>query len=134
MYSSSSIEPQYGFHRTFTTSITLPDHLDCTVHLYYKFPVLVFVDPYELANHEHLFTFAHYGNANLELPVAAMDSENGTSLLLTLSRLKHEPQLMRVELPLHLRYGDISHTPRQTYRSAEIPWPELFLACPKSGE
>jgi len=62
----------------------------------------------------------------LELPVAAMDS-NGTSLLLTL--ISVAPQL-EVPVPLHLRYGEISHSNSETHRTAEIAWPDLILSCP----
>ncbi|KAE9406059.1 hypothetical protein BT96DRAFT_915557 [Gymnopus androsaceus JB14] len=135
---SSSIEPEYGFHRTFTTSITskntdwvsLVEESRCSMHMYYKFPVLVFVDPYELANYQNIYSFEHHGNANLELPVAAMDS-NGTSLLLTLTSVA--PQL-EVPVPLHLRYGEISHSNSETHRTAEIAWPDLILSCPSPGK
>ncbi|KAJ3986972.1 PIG-X [Lentinula detonsa] len=130
---SFSIDPPYGFHRTITTSITLKnlelvEELQCIANLYYKFPVLVFVDPYELTNYRHLYTFQHHGNPNLELPVAAMDS-NGTSLLLSLASVG--PQV-DVKVPVHFRYGEISHSNSETHRSAELAWPDLFLSCSSS--
>ncbi|KAJ3818725.1 PIG-X [Lentinula raphanica] len=155
----SSIDPPHGFHRTISTSITLehPDwiHLvaqnesqnevekqgkdkeetepPCSLHLYYNLPLLVFVDPYELANYQHLYTFQHYGNANLELPVAAMDS-NGTSLILklnpklvSLDSSGSQVDVKDIKVPTHLRYGEISDS--TSHRSAEMAWPELFLSC-----
>ncbi|KAJ3811558.1 PIG-X [Lentinula aff. lateritia] len=135
---SSLIEPLYGFHRTITTSIAsendvwiqLLEESQCLVRLYYKLPVLVFVDPYELVNYQHLYTFHHHGNANLELPVAAMDS-NGTSLLLTLTSVNPH---VDVKVPIHLRYGEISHSNSEAHRTAEIAWPHLFLSCTSSGK
>ncbi|KIK56066.1 hypothetical protein GYMLUDRAFT_99295 [Collybiopsis luxurians FD-317 M1] len=134
---SSSISPQFGFHRTFTTSIipgdsnwaSLVDESQCSVHLHYKFPVLVFVDPYELANYQQSYSFEHYGNANLELPVAAMDP-NGTSLLLTLTKSTKSTEF-EVKVPFHVRYGQISLSD-ETHRTAEIAWPLLLLSCPSS--
>ncbi|KAJ3727660.1 PIG-X [Lentinula raphanica] len=154
----SSIDPPHGFHRTIRTSITLRDqdrdaewiHLveakeeketPCSLHLYYELPLLVFVDPYELVNYQHLYTFQHYGNANLELPVAAMGS-NGTSLILKLN-----PKLVSlgphshvdvkdITVPIHLRYGEISDSTSrsETHRSAEIAWPEVFLSCDSEAD
>ncbi|KAF5381876.1 hypothetical protein D9757_007545 [Collybiopsis confluens] len=138
--SSSSLEPSYGFHRTFTTVLTPEtpnwvaevEEARCSIHLYYKFPVLVFVDPYELANYNHIYTFEHYGNANLELPVAAMESE-GTSVLLTLAKPNStaDSQAFRVQVPLHIRYGKPSYS-NETHSTAEIEWPQLFILCPSS--
>ncbi|KAJ4484287.1 PIG-X [Lentinula edodes] len=133
---SSSIEPLHGFHRTITTSIASEnddwiqslEESQCLVRLYYKLPVLVFVDPYELVNYQHLYTFHHHGNANLELPVAAMDS-NGTSLLLTLTSVGPH---VDVTVPIHLRYGEISHSNSEAHHTAEIAWPHLFLSCSSS--
>ncbi|KAF9074464.1 PIG-X [Rhodocollybia butyracea] len=133
---SSSIEPQYGFHRIITTSVasqnpdwlSLYENSQCSLHLYYKFPVLVFVDSYELANYQSSYSFQHHGDANLELPAVAM-GPNGTSLLLTLDSVK--PQL-EVQVPLHLRYGKISHSDTKTHRTAEMAWPDVFLACSSS--
>ncbi|KAJ3752571.1 PIG-X [Lentinula raphanica] len=154
----SSIDPPHGFHRTISTSITLehPDwiHLvaqtesqnevekqgkdkeetepPCSLHLYYNLPLLVFGDPYELANYQHLYTFQHYGNANLELPVAAMGS-NGTSLILKLNPKlvslgpHSQVDVKDIKVPTHLRYGEISDS--TSHRSAEMAWPELFLSC-----
>ncbi|KAJ3966683.1 PIG-X [Lentinula raphanica] len=150
----SSIDPPHGFHRTIRTSIILQDvdwiHLVeqdeknetrlCSVHLHYEFPVLVFVDPYELANYQHLYTFELRGNANLELPVAAMEQnlESNGALLVLLLNLN--PKLISnntsgprvdVKVPIHLRYGEISRSTSrtETHRSAEIAWPEVFLSC-----
>lgn len=136
----SSIEPQHGFHRTFTTSIASDsnwvraiEEYQCSVHLYYRFPVLVFVDPYELANYHELYSFEHYGNANLELPVAAMDT-NGTSLLLTLSESLLVRSQLEIQVPVHLRYGEISHSNKERHRTADIAWPELIISCSSPGK
>ncbi|KAJ4480994.1 PIG-X [Lentinula aciculospora] len=125
-----------GFHRTITTSIIVPENADwiqlleesrCSLQLHYKFPVLVFVDPYELVHYHNFYTFQHHGYANLELPVTAMGS-NGTSLLLTLTSVGPQD----VKVPVHLRYGEISHSNSETHRTAEIAWPDFFLSCSSS--
>jgi len=123
---SSTIHPDYGFHRNFLTKISSSNwdkYADCHLYLYYKLPVLAFVDPYELANYRDLFTFHHHGNSNLELPVVAMDSE-GSSLMLNVT---HSGADLEVQVPFHLRYGEPA---LDGFVFAEVPMPDAFFSCP----
>jgi len=140
----SSTAPADGFHLTSTTHIAFSNSdlfSNCSLHLYFSLPPLIFVDPYELAHHARSYAFNHWGTANLELPIHAVP-QNNSRLLLTVSP-EHDlwnsddpnPEVNEVEfgleikVPLHLRYGD----PRSNsgYHTAEMDWPTGFLACPQ---
>ncbi|KAG6826142.1 hypothetical protein H0H92_000978 [Tricholoma furcatifolium] len=115
-----------GYHPTSTTIITLTEPellVNCSLHLHFTLPPLIFVDPYELAHREASYTFRHWGPADLERPVTAVQQES-SHLLLNVARhadteREHEREV-EVQLPLHLRYGDVSKSP---YHVEHVPWP-----------
>lgn len=133
----SSIQPRDGFHPVLSTKISLDNYKllstsNCSLHLLITLPPLVFVDPYELAHHEEFFTFRHWGTSNLELPVSVV-AQNSSSLLLDIKILKNVPEV-EVNVPLHLRYGDLTKG-SSGHHSVELSWPTGFLSCPlNSGE
>ena len=134
---TSSIYPAYGYHRTSLTRILYTDlellghTTNCTLHLHFTLPPLIFIDPYELANYEESYTFRHWGTPNLELPVTAVPQESA-SLLLTVKTIQSDVEL-EVKLPFHVRYGDVTRASSTGYESTEIERPTGFLACPRSG-
>ena len=121
---TSVLHPDHGFHPTATTTLQIPAEFDqCTVHLVYTLPPLVFVDKYELANHHESYSFDFWGTSNLEYPVFAV--EQSDSILLV-----NVKQGAEVRVPLHLRYGK----PGDGFDEARLSWPAGFLACPAFGE
>jgi hypothetical protein len=146
----SSITPKDGFHPTSTTRILLSNHSvlpsftssNCTLHLYFTLPPLIFIDPYELANHVQFYTFKHWGTANLELPVHAVPQNNSRLLLnanvppmWTRDGLELEADdtdvVLEIKVPLHLRYGDPVSGSNSGHHTVEMNWPTGFLACPQ---
>jgi hypothetical protein len=145
----SSITPKDGFHPTSTTHIlsnhsVLPSFTssNCTLHLYFTLPPLIFIDPYELANHAQFYTFEHWGTANLELPVHAVPQNNSGLLLNVNVPPEHvlwtwddpgpEADIaLEIKVPLHLRYGDPASASNSGYHTVEMNWPTGFLACPQ---
>ena len=133
-----SISPAYGYHRTSLTRISFTDpellgHAqNCTLHLHFILPPLVFVDPYELAHYEESYTFRHWGTTNLELPVTAVPKENA-SLLLTAKTTPSDAREVEVKFPFHVRYGDVTRASSIGYESTEIEYPTGFFACSWSG-
>jgi len=131
---TSSLSSTSGFHTAYKTRINPPHPsslANCSVHLIYSLPPQIFFDPYELVHYRHLYTFSHWGTANLELPSAAVDA-GGSVLLLNLTLLAAADTILdetEVEVPLHARYGEPESL---GYYTAEIPRPEGFLACPSS--
>ena len=152
----SSITPEDGFHRTSATHIIITNHSvlpssvtpNCTLHLYFSLPPLIFIDPYELSNYAQFYTFKHWGTANLELPVQAV-SQNNSWLLLNVNVpqervlwARDDPHLeaghdeidvaLEIKVPLHLRYGNPSYASNSGYDTTEMDWPTGFLSCPQS--
>ncbi|RDB25542.1 Protein pbn1 [Hypsizygus marmoreus] len=120
----SSVSPKDGFHPTSTTKICLDDmellsKSNCSLHLYYALPPLIFVDPYELAHHEDFYTFRHWGISNLELPISALPRIS-SSVLLDVKIPKNTAEF-EVQLPLHLRYGDPAKASTKIPRSSSRP-------------
>jgi hypothetical protein len=142
----SSIAPSNGFHPTSSTNIIFNNRTqvfssNCTLHLYFTLPPLIFVDPYELAHHAQSYTFKHWGTANLELPVHAVP-QNDSMLLINLKTpldddLRPHPEAgesdvgIEVKVPLHLRYGDPRSASDSGHHTADMDWPTGFLACSK---
>src|SRR6266550_3936749 len=121
---TSVLHPDDGFHPTATTTFQIPTEFEqCTVHLVYTLPPLVFVDKYELANHHESYSFDFWGTSNLEYPVFAV--EQSDSILLV-----NVKQGTEVRVQLHLRYGK----PGDGFDETRLSWPAGFLACPVSGE
>ncbi|KAF8341833.1 PIG-X [Amanita rubescens] len=121
---TSVLHPDHGFHPITTTTLQIPAKFEqCTVHLVYKLPPLVFVDKYELTNHHESYSFDFWGTSNLEYPVFAV--EQSDSILLV-----NVKQGAKVSVPLHLRYGK----PGDGFDETRLSWPAGFLACPVSVE
>lgn len=130
---ATSIHPQEGSHPTLTTKINLGTFLahNCSLLLYQRLPPLVFIDPYELTNHQEFFTFVRWATTSLELPVTAV-SQDDFDLLLDVN-IPPDASELKVNLPLHLRYGDPTKS-TSGYQMTGLDWPKGFLACPKPGE
>ena len=144
----SSITPEDGFHPTSTTRIIishgiLPSSVtsNCTLHLYFSLPPLIFIDPYELSNHAEFYTFKYWGTANLELPVQVV-SQNNSGLLLNVnvpsehvddpySEADEIDVALEIKVPLHLRYGNPGSASNCGYHITEMDWPTGFLLCPQ---
>ncbi|KAJ7061021.1 PIG-X [Mycena amicta] len=128
MQTSSTLIHAQSFHPIFKTTIHPPSssQYDCSIHLLYRFPALIIVDPYELDNRAASYSFQHAGPSNLELPVVAFDpTSSNSSLLLTLV-VDHG---LDVEVPLHVRYGPVDKGSSPAIIRTEVPWPEVFYAC-----
>ncbi len=127
---SSSISPLQGLH--FTIVDRIPSSRltagQCSLYILHRFPVDVFVDPYELEQRVQDSispNFKVWGLTDLELPVSSVkDSEQGSLLLLgpldTIGALE-------VSVPIHARYPlpsqDASHA------NVTLPAPSLLTAC-----
>ncbi|KAJ7183229.1 PIG-X [Mycena filopes] len=130
MQSSSSLLHPESFHPVFSTRIAAQSLLNCSLHLHYALPRMLFVDPFELTNRAAEYTFKYAGPSNLELPVAALDEdEDDVALLLTVAQpLPPDGGVLEMEVPLHVRYGPAA--PNTSFTLTELPWPAVFLACP----
>lgn len=107
---------------------------NCSLHLSYTLPPLVFVDQYELIHYKHSYTFRHAGTSNLELPVIAVDP-GGLSLLLDVfmpeeMEMESDSIIIDVKVPLHMRYGEPASA--GGFAEAKMPCPLAFFACPRS--
>jgi len=150
----SLITPEDGFHPTSMTRIVITNdsvlpssvNSNCYLHLYFSLPPLIFIDPYELSNHEQFYTFKYWGTANLELPVQAV-SQNNSWLLLNVNLppehvfwTHEDPSVeaddidvaLEIKVPLHLRYGNPASASNSGYYITEMDWPAGFLLCPQS--
>ncbi|KAJ7167445.1 PIG-X [Mycena crocata] len=127
---SSFLDGHQSFHPIFKTSISAPGFANCSLHLHYHFPVLVFVDPYELSNRANEYSFKHVGKGNLELPVAALGPTDVSDLLLSIPRSTSDRPLS-VEVPLHVRYAATAAAP---FHRTELSWPNAFFACRASSQ
>ncbi|KAJ7494826.1 PIG-X [Mycena galericulata] len=125
---TSLLRQPNSFHPSIQTTIEIQTDLYvCSLHLYQPLPPLIFVDPYELANYQDSYTFRHVGHSNLELPLAAIHQSESSILLNIPLPLGGAP--IRVELPLHVRYGAASAV---RYQVTELEMPFIFLSCPNS--
>ena len=152
---STNVAPSQGFHPISTNIIHFStDSLplaQCSLHLYFKLPPLLFVDPHELAQRNSTYTFNHWGSRDLEKPVHALsEAERDSDVLLnvrlppsisddgrrgsdsgnTVSQMWN----MTIELPMHLRYGvpvsasSISGA-EKSYDRVHVDSPIAFLLC-----
>ncbi|KAF8638969.1 hypothetical protein AX17_001830 [Amanita inopinata Kibby_2008] len=146
---TSFLHPPNGYHPISTTTIHTPPPpiaqtlQNCTAHLLYTLPPLIFVDKHELANYHDSYTFHHWGTSNLEYPVFAVDASD--SLLLLNFVGGGYGKDVSIKVPLHLRYGKpASPGPgpglgpskgryQYGYDEAELKWPLGFFACPASA-
>ncbi|KAJ7512888.1 PIG-X [Mycena galericulata] len=126
---TSSLAHEQSFHPVFKTRVSAEGFENCSLHLLYTLPPLVFVDPYELANRADAYSFKYAGPSNLELPVAALANEDA-ALLLSIAWTPSDSPLV-VEVPLHVRYGPAAAAADPIQRTP-IPWPDAFFACPVS--
>ncbi|KAJ6459784.1 PIG-X [Mycena vitilis] len=128
MQSSSLLHP-HSFHPVFRTAISAPGYTNCSLHLYYVLPAIVFVDPYELNDRGEAYTFQYAGPSNLELPVFALPAaEHDPELLITVAQSLPEDGVLDVEVPLHVRYGATAKT-SPPFEHTQLPWPSAFLVC-----
>ncbi|KII88853.1 hypothetical protein PLICRDRAFT_91349 [Plicaturopsis crispa FD-325 SS-3] len=127
-----SLSSNRGFHTSFTSRILVnePSWLqNCSLHLLFDLPPLLFVDPYELALRAAQYSFSLHGSTNLELPVSAVDP-NGSSVLLSLATpLGNTPLNVTVDLPLHARYGEPAPDDASGYYTVDVPVPTVLGAC-----
>ncbi|TFK34534.1 PIG-X [Crucibulum laeve] len=165
---TSKLYPSEGFHPTSSTKITLnvpyPKVLNnCTLHLHYTLPRLLFIDPYELVHRKESYRFHHWGISDLEKPVHALDwgaktedglaevpgedsehFEQGAELLLdvTLPAVPEDVIVtseVQVDVPMHLRYakpltsGALSGKESESHEAVRLNWPTAFLQCTPSS-
>ena len=144
-YITTNISTSQGFHPVSTNIIhfTGSSPAQCSLHLYFRLPPLLFVDPHELAQRNSIYTFNHWGSRDLEKPVHALpDAERDSDILLNvrLPRSAEAPMWnMTVELPMHLRYGvpapvsSISGS-EKPYEHVRVDTPIAFMLCKTSRE
>lgn len=135
-----SIHPPNGFHPTLLTKVShLPrghdSGINCTLHLYYTLPPLLFIDPYELEHRRDTYTFRYWGANNLELPVTAILREEAGLLLHVKNKLSEDvgdERAIEVEVPMHLRYGEPENGGYIGLEEVKVGWPKGFFACPSA--
>ena len=127
-YITTNIAPSQGFHPTSTSIIHFSSSslAQCSLHLYFKLPPLLFVDPYELAQRNGSYTFHHWGSRDLEKPIHALpETERGSDVLLDVKFSASSGSVI-VELPMHLRYGIPALS---MYDRVHVDMPIAFLLC-----
>ncbi|KAH8824905.1 PIG-X [Flagelloscypha sp. PMI_526] len=129
---SSDLDHPQSFHPTSISHLSILDPvlLECDIHAYLSLQPSLFVDIYELRNYEHSFTFLHEGNANLELPVSAVNGE-GSSVLFTILNPSHDRSL-ELTIPLHARYGLVTNDSSHSHDEIEFRSPQVFFVCPQA--
>ncbi|KAF9054137.1 PIG-X [Panaeolus papilionaceus] len=137
---NTSLNPNKGFHPTSVTTINNPGnhYQQCSLHLYFNLPALVFVDTNELSQRSTDYTYKHWGNTDLEKPVHALPDAR-TELLITLASVSavqstnEVPKAIEVLVPLHFRYGlprkHKSNAHDEAYEQINIHWPTPFFRC-----
>ena len=143
-YITTNIYPSQGFHPVSSNVVHFSagssSLVQCSLHLYFKLPPLLFVDPHELAQRNNSYTFNYWGSRDLEKPVHALpETERGSDVLLN---VRLPPNIdggsvswnMTVDLPMHLRYGvpaPISSTSKsgKSYDHVQVDTPIAFLLC-----
>ncbi|KAF9481625.1 hypothetical protein BDN70DRAFT_786157, partial [Pholiota conissans] len=133
-YYTSTLLPQQGAHPISSNEVYLPRSLleSCSLHLYYTLPPILFVDTHELGQRSASYSFKYWGTKDLERPVHAL-SEDISELLINVGTDGHviddEGSTVRVEVPMHLRYGRPVWKDGKPYESVTIDWPQAFLQC-----
>lgn len=145
-YIATNVIPSQGFHPISTNVVhfsTSSSSLgQCSLHLYFKLPPLLFVDPHELAQRIVTYTFNHWGSRDLEKPVHALpEAERGSEVLLNVrlpSSIDEDGKLpgsvsgnVTVELPMHLRYG-VPVPLEKPYDNVWVDTPVAFFLCKTS--
>lgn len=135
---SSTLNPTKGFHTTSTTRFAVRGSRShsCTLHLHFRLPAQLFVDPYELAHRQASYTFERFGGGNLEAPVFAPAAGGPSTLLLDLiipesvdNVDQGDDNVFSVEVPLHARYG-VPKSGGELMDEVVLPPPTAFWACP----
>ena len=150
-YITTNVYPSQGFHPISSNIVHFSTGssslAQCSFHIYFKLPPLLFVDPHELAQRNNTYTFNHWGSRDLEKPVHALpETERGSDVLLN---VRLPPSIdddgksfetgsvswnLTVDLPMHLRYGvpapvsSISKTGKP-YDHVQVDTPIAFLLC-----
>ena len=136
-YITTKVFPTQGFHPISTNVVhfsSLSSLGQCSLHLYFKLPPLLFVDPHELAQRNVTYTFNHWGSRDLEKPVHALpEAERGSDVLLNVRlppSIDDDGKLwnVTVELPMHLRYG-VPAPLQKPYDHVRVDTPIAFLLC-----
>ncbi|KAJ7269864.1 PIG-X [Mycena rebaudengoi] len=134
---SSQLTHPESFHPVYNTRISGVSRAfdECSLHLHYLLPPLVFVDPYELGNRRDSYSFKYAGTSNLELPVFALDAaqsndskSNSNLLIRIVPRTTSSSGQIDVEVPLHVRYGS-TRTASSPFERTELAWPDAFFSC-----
>ncbi|KXN83098.1 hypothetical protein AN958_01849 [Leucoagaricus sp. SymC.cos] len=142
----ANIQNSNSFHPkslvTFDLSQSETVSESCSLHLLYKLSPSLFIDPYELAQHQESYTSTQWGDIELEKPVHAVQ-DSDTNLLVTVNqRLRNEgttSMRFEVEVPLHARYlapssQDVPGEELGNYRHVPLERPQAFFACPKGPD
>lgn len=147
---SSTIQNPNSFHPISLVSFTISPQTSlsesCSLHLLYRLSPSIFIDPYELSQRQHSYTFTNWGKTELEKPVHAI--ENTDAHVLFTINVPSPPAAsphsesgeaegihFDVEVPLHARYlAPLSkEVPREesgSYRHIPVERPQAFFACP----
>ena len=144
-YITTNIYPSQGFHPVSSNVVHISagsSSLEqCSLHLYFKLPPLLFVDPHELTQRNSSYTVNYWGSRDLEKPLNALPKSERNSDVLLNVRLP-PPSIddgsvswnLTVNLPMHLRYGvpaPISSTSNsgKSYDHVQVDAPITFLLC-----
>lgn len=138
VHNSNSFHPVSKASFRLARSLTEFTSGNCSVHLFYRLPSSLFVDPYELAQRQELYTFVKWGQVDLEKPVHAV-ANSDTDVLVNVpcppipSTDVNKEMEVTVEVPLHARYGfpipgeSFSGT-AGNYRDIVLDFPKAFVA------
>jgi len=162
LQATTSISPSQGFHFIISDLISpnavqspLQDR-NCAFYILHGLPSDVFIDPYEL--HQRVQDritpsfVGIWGDTDLELPVAAVDPDHGSSILFgpfspasvattaPPDRLvdKSQPrsgsaEMLKIDFPLHARYplpmNSTAPSSRRTHAAIHNPVPALVHVC-----
>lgn len=135
---TTTVDHRVGFHFSCISRLRTRRAAECTrLLLKYRFTSDFVVDPYELDLYDHVYTYLMHPLPDLELPVFAAD-DSLTDLTLVVSPVLFDagqPSL-NVTLPLHSRYGTLSHSsnPDEAYETLRFPQPSAAWECTSSGK
>lgn len=158
LQATTSISPSQGFHFIISDLISpnavqspVPDG-NCAFYILHGLPSDVFIDPYEL--HQRVQDritpsfVGIWGDTDLELPVAAVGLDCGSSILFgpfspapfttatppgRLLDKRGTAEMLKIDCPLHARYPLPKNTTTpfsgRTHAAVHIPAPALVLVC-----
>lgn len=132
---SSRLDHHAGFHFTLATAVAYDRPAACSgPHLAYALPRGVFVDPYELDQRAHLYTYTLRAPPDLEKPLSAVDDGDASLQVHVAPASVGDRGEMHVELPLHARYGRPAHQPRdEAYAVVRMSPPTAVWRCGESA-